>query len=259
MKRINGFELIWLIILGGYGYKIYDLIQSGDISLYMHPKMLIYLKISIIVLIILFLFQIKRVFSSQKDKNLRNLVLFLIPLVLMAGAKPDSLSARNVINKGVNLKDSSLIQSIPSNSIVILQEDNSTSNNGDEVPLESLKNKDTFMNTYNKVFDNTEECVGEKVTIIGFVLVDEELSQENNFLLCRLLMSCCAADAQVIGFQCQWEKSGELQMNQWVEITGEVYVKSYYNEDIQEEETIPVIKILELRETEEPEESYVYP
>ena len=61
--KINLNGLLWFLVLGLYTFLLGDLMRTGDIDLYLHPKMLIYVYFAFVTLILLTLYQSTRIFK----------------------------------------------------------------------------------------------------------------------------------------------------------------------------------------------------
>lgn len=102
IKKINLNALIWAGILYLYAYLLFDLMNSGDIQLYLHPKMLPYVIFAWSVIVVLGLYQTTRIIKPSKLKKIqKGYILFLIPLLLAFTVNPKGVSIQMVENKGV--------------------------------------------------------------------------------------------------------------------------------------------------------------
>lgn len=59
----------------------------------------------------------------------------------------------------------------------------------------------------------------QEATVVGFVYKDPRYG-EGHFLATRFIVSCCVADAAVVGLVVRWPDSVTLQDDQWVEVRG---------------------------------------
>jgi putative membrane protein len=76
-------------------------------------------------------------------------------------------------------------------------------------------------NDYNS-FTNQE------AKFIGFVYKDERYG-EGHFLATRFIVSCCVADAAVVGLVVRWPDTLALEDDQWVEVSGKFAPSSLEN------------------------------
>ena len=70
-KKLNLNELIWFLILIGFTCYFYMIISTNKITLFVHPKMVKYVKFALCFFIILVIFQGKNIFSNKKAKRLK--------------------------------------------------------------------------------------------------------------------------------------------------------------------------------------------
>jgi uncharacterized repeat protein (TIGR03943 family) len=94
--------------------------------------------------------------------------------------------------------------------------------------------------------------VGEQADVTGFVYHGEGMDAET-FLLCRFVVSCCAADAVPVILPVFWSGNGSLENDQWVEVSGHFEIRSIV--DIPQ----PVLVADSVTVVEMPEMPYLYP
>ena len=102
-----------------------------------------------------------------------------------------------------------------------------------------------------------EELIGQAVRVSGFVFRDERFGQEH-FLVTRFVVSCCVADANVLGLlvkvpAAMAEAMTTITDDQWVEVQG-VYV----NERV-DGWHMPVVEAIQILPVAVPEQPYLYP
>jgi uncharacterized repeat protein (TIGR03943 family) len=59
----------------------------------------------------------------------------------------------------------------------------------------------------------------QEAKFIGFVYKDPRYG-EGHFLATRFIVSCCVADAAVVGLVVRWPDAATLEDDQWVEVSG---------------------------------------
>ena len=96
---------------------------------------------------------------------------------------------------------------------------------------------------------HADKYQGYTVTMKGFVFLDLENRQENEFALVRLSMWCCSADMAPMGLMADDLKGLGFKENDWVTVTGKLSVKDGY----------PTIDAENIVAAEKPEQEYVYP
>ena len=60
---------------------------------------------------------------------------------------------------------------------------------------------------------------GQEATVVGFVYRDETFAADQ-FMVSRFVVSCCVADATVLGLVVSWPSSVDLPQDTWVEVQG---------------------------------------
>ncbi|MBE5987928.1 MAG: TIGR03943 family protein [Paenibacillaceae bacterium] len=94
-----------------------------------------------------------------------------------------------------------------------------------------------------------DQYQGYTVTMKGFVFLDLENRQENEFALVRLSMWCCSADMAPMGLMAYDLKGQGFKENDWITVTGKLSVKGGY----------PTIEAETMVAAEKPQQEYVYP
>ena len=93
---------------------------------------------------------------------------------------------------------------------------------------------------------------GQPADVIGFIFHDDSLPP-NQFLVGRIGVTCCVADAVAIGVVVSWPDAEELPDNAWVQVTGDVQSTTLNNK------TMPLIEATGVTRTEAPDQPYVFP
>ncbi len=121
---------------------------------------------------------------------------------------------------------------------------------------DSIKSDDVFevtesnyANVLKAANDNIDSYIGCKVHIKGYVyrLIDFE---ENQFVIARNMPISQDMQSLVVGFLCEYDNAMDFKDGAWVDIVGEI-TKGNFKGDI------AMLKIISIKETEEPENPYV--
>ncbi len=115
-----------------------------------------------------------------------------------------------------------------------------------------LVSDNNFVQWLQEIYDNHEKYEGKKIQVIGFVFKSKDFT-ENEFVPARLMMACCTADLQPIGFLCRYGKASKLKNDTWLKVTGTIKVIDYQGQKT------PVIIADKVENTAKPENEYVYP
>ena len=248
MRKLNLNNLIWFMILAGFSYYIYDLVATDKILIFIHPKMLKYVIFSLIVFILLAVIQLGSLFGKVSSGKLKiGYLIFIIPLFLGFAVNPQGLSSDVAAKKGVTMNQ--------------YQEIGKTANNGVQNIIEDgviAFNEADFSIILGELFENPDKYADNEVIITGFVFRDEDL-EKNQIIVARMLLNCCAADAQVVGMVCEGENVKDLADDQWIRVKGRLGTTNYHNRFFNRDETIPYIKVDYIDEIERPTNMYVYP
>jgi putative membrane protein len=278
-KKLNLNELIWFLILIGFTCYFYMIISTNKITLFVHPKMVKYVKFALYFFIILVIFQGKNIFTNKKTKTLKlGYVMFLIPLTLGVQLKSEGVSIDSVINKGFSLTSQLKINTLKHKHITLTdgtevckhdEEEVYSTENMDGIlkkSLESMKpieggiidmvNED-FINTYEDIYGNPYNYVDRVINMKGFVYKQEGLSKDE-FILSRILVSCCAADAQLVGILCNYTEGDGLSQGTWVNIVGTLVEREYKESITGEVSVIPMIKVDKIEKIEKEGNEYIY-
>ncbi|AOT70212.1 TIGR03943 family putative permease subunit [Geosporobacter ferrireducens] len=250
MKRLNVNEWIWFAILLGFSYYIYDLIATEKISIFIHPKMMKYVYFSLFIFVLLSIFQIRQLFQKSNRTPVKlGYILFVIPLILGFGVNPQGISADVAAKKGVTInqgKGSISIQKDQPEISDFIQDGMVAFDDGNFAYI-----LEDMMRDYYKY-------KGNKVVITGFVFREDDFD-EKEFVVGRMMMTCCAADAQVVGLLSRWENTATLSNDQWVRVVGTLDVTNFYDKYLGQEHELTVIQVEQVELIEKPSIQYIYP
>lgn len=245
--NINSF--LWFLVLGLYSYLLGDMIRTGNINLYLHPKMTRYVYFAFGALILLTLYQSTRIFKSPyKAKFKTGILIFMLPLLLAFTVQPDGVSIKMAENKG----------------IYVVGEVNKNVDLSQTIGRSPYKDENApfyvsdFQNVLYDMYFNPKAYEGKTVQVMGFIYETPEFDQ-NTFMISRLVINCCTADAQVAGFKANWDQLETLNKEKWYLVEGQVRLETTYNPLLNMEETVTVIDVVSALEVNEPENPYIYP
>lgn len=239
MKKINLNELIWFGILAGFGSFIYYLFTTARINAYIHPKMHSYVLMAMIIFGILAVVQVGQIFNTRRSGEIRwGNFIFIIPLLLVVAIDPTEIGVQALNNKGIVIDNHYHKEEIDIN-------DHNTSD------------AQKFKYMAEHLAEQSDIMEGKEIKLTGFVYKGNGC-KENEFILSRLIMSCCAADSWIQGIRCEWEDTDGLAENQWVEIKAKVKYIPNYNKETEEIETLPILKIQSINKVATPTNPYIY-
>jgi len=232
----------WLIFLIGFTYYLYYLISTEKLYLFIHPRMTIYMIFSLIVFTILCLCQLKKVLRKNEKFDSPSLVFFL-PLVLIYLVNPQGLNSDIVSQKGLA---TSYYNSSSNNS-------NSTVNKNKTIEITDSN----FCDKIDDITYNVNKYKGKEVKLSGFIYKDTN-SPKDTFTVARMIIVCCAADAEVNGITCYIQNSKDFKNDEWVEVTGKISsIKNFDPTDINAK-FIPLVNITSIKPIKKPDNPYIY-
>ena len=247
MVKFNKSELKWLIILLGLTYYIYMLLATRRIYYFIHPRMIKYTTISFIFLLLLTLIQFRRLFTISHNRKI-SFSIFIIPIILGILVNPQGLSGEIAGKKKLTLIENNNVKTTKQNNIPL---DTNNTN-----PLLVITSSNFTHITDDIMYINTNKYIGQKISIKGFVYKDATTSK-NEFVVSRLMILCCAADAEITGLLCEFANASSFNTDQWVTVTGTIGKKSHlYSGETQE---IPFIEVEKVELTKKPAIPYIYP
>ncbi len=246
MKKFNLNELIWFLILLSLSLSLANLIYTKRIFSFIHPNMVKYMYFALVALIILNFFQFKKIFTIEKNEKIKySYLLFIILLISIPLVKTDTINSNMA-----NLKGYKYFKS----------------NNSEYFSFNSLQNIDlkgkievdekNFVRTFEEIANNLDYYEGRKIVVEGFVYKNVSFKNQQ-FLLSRPVMNCCAADAEIYGILCDYDKADELQKDSWVRV--EATLHNIISKDDEEIFNSPLLKVILIEKIEKPIIEYVYP
>ncbi|GAB1810026.1 TIGR03943 family putative permease subunit [Priestia megaterium] len=112
-------------------------------------------------------------------------------------------------------------------------------------------NDNDYVPVMNIIENNTDQFVGKTIEVSGFVY-HEKGFKDNQFVVARFGISCCAADASVYGLLSTIENASALKKDTWVHIKGILQKTTYNGEDV------PYIQVQQIKSIHQPDNPYVY-
>jgi putative membrane protein len=246
VKRFNFNEFLWFIVLILLDLFIAYLISTGKINFYIGNNMIKYCYITIVMISIITVFQIKNIFTPKGSINIK---IKLIPIILALIIGVIS------VNKQQTFKHAELNTEIIENRTSVIDRktlyehefDYSINKNKDHIK-NSADSKEGFVKVDENnpmVLDdiriNPTKYIGKKLEIHGFVCKENYLNK-NQIIIGRIIMTCCAADSKVVGIVGEYEKTDTLNENDKIKVIGRIG-SSTIKDDNNISHKIPVIII----------------
>ncbi len=111
---------------------------------------------------------------------------------------------------------------------------------------------DDYALWYRDMMEELEKYNGKIVKFKGIVAVDRKF-EKNTFALGRHIMTCCVEDITYGGLICKYNQASQLKVRDWIIVTAKIsieYNKMYNGKG-------PVLKVLELEKSTQPEQQVV--
>ncbi|MBW6411199.1 TIGR03943 family putative permease subunit [Clostridium weizhouense] len=278
MKKLNSDIIIKISILLGFSLFYFKIIVNNELTMYVHPRIVPFVVFGMISMFIIALFLVKDIFQNKKKKiKFKNYIIFMIPLIMIFFMESNSVSSTAIKSSDINVNTTSNV--ISDSNLNNLSRDNINQDNNlendsrSDVYKEKYENnlqvtsdkkeldiKDNVININSKNFifsldeilANPEKYVGQDIEITGFVYKDKNI-KENEFIIGRFMMVCCAADMQIAGIKCDINNLESYDNDTWVKVKGKIKT------DIYEGTIEPVIVVEKIEKDLNPDTSYVYP
>ncbi|MDP4088294.1 MAG: TIGR03943 family protein [Bacillota bacterium] len=246
VKKFDRDALIWTAILLLILYSFARMIYSGDIKNYIHPDMVKYTVFGTLAIFLMVLNGLGQIFKeSSHDKIRFGYLLFLLPVLIYLLLRPSGLSESTAVNRGVNLLFYKTLGSTELGH-------NHTHEHGDgNMVIDRgtiIIGDNNFFTSIKEIYGNIQKYKDNAVDIKGFVLIEKGVDKE--FILSRMIISCCAADTEVIGIKCQYDKLQGLSGGQWVQVRGRFKQSK--------PDSLPVLSVEGLKVIEKPQNNYIY-
>jgi putative membrane protein len=223
----NGY-VVKMFLLFGLAIWVYFLIRSNIIASYVHPRMNILLILSAGFLAILALVEMKRIFTVGSSSSIRmHYLLVVLPVALGLTIPPSNLSADLAETRGVRIgesttifNDSSTVQGDISADYSVEKTDGMGElDNSDDV---LYIGSDNFVASISDIFINLDIYTGTQVTFSGFYYRTDNMPVDQ-FIIARMIISCCAADASMAGLVCIDDGAAtDFEMDGWYSVQGTV-------------------------------------
>ena len=242
MKRFNFDEFLWFIVLILLDISIIYLIFTGKIDFYIGKKMIKYIYITIVMISIITIFQIKNVFTSKGSNNLKKkllpivltLILGIISINKQETFKHIELNKELQESKASSINVKSLYEHELDENLIKVENDNKeilVVNEDNPMVLEDIR-------------ENPKKYIGRNLEVHGFVCKESYLNK-NQFIVGRIVITCCAADSKIVGIIGEYNKSNDLHENEKIIARGTIG-SSTIKDDNNVSHRVPIIKIEKL-------------
>ncbi|EKQ57225.1 MULTISPECIES: TIGR03943 family protein [unclassified Clostridium] len=229
MKKLNSDIIIKILILLCFVVFYFRIIRNNEIIMYVHPRIIPFAIFGMVAMFMVAIFLITDSYHIKKKKmRYKNYVIFIIPLIMiffMQSASANSSIKTDDINTNSNALSN--IYLTYDNSKVDSSDQKTESDGQDEDDNLYRKNNvievdaNNFLHSINKLIEKADKYEGKEIEITGFVYKDKKL-KDNEFIIGRFVMACCAADLQVVGIKCDSNNLETYDKDTWIKIKGKL-------------------------------------
>jgi len=242
VRRFNFDEFLWFIVLILLDLSIIYLVFTGKIDFYIGDKMIKYIYITIVMISIITIFQFKNVFTSKGNCNIKKKLLPIVLTVILGIISINKQETFKHIELNKELTESK-VSSMDMKSLYEHELDDSLikgDNNNKEI---LIVNEDNPM-VLEDIRMNPEKYIEMKLEIHGFVCKQSYLNK-NQFIIGRIVLSCCAADSKAVGIIGEYDKVYDLNENEKIVAHGTIS-SSTIRDDNNASHRVSIIKIEKL-------------
>ncbi len=168
--------------------------------------------------------------------------LVALPVILGLLTPAQPLGSAALANRDMDLQLSNSSPSVTAPSAIVKPREKAATD----------KNILDWWREFRRLPDANTALAGQPVKVSGFVFKDEKYGADT-FMLIRFTVSCCVADAAVVGLLVQSPESQNLTNDTWVEVTGS-FVSSK-----QESWKLPLVVAQQISKIDVPSQPYLYP
>lgn len=258
-------QAIKALILLLFASFIFILHKTGDISYFIHPNYLHFSQIASVIFLILFFFQVPRIFRPTEDeydhiycgpwgcyheedglsiKTMLSIGIIMIPLLSGFIMPYKIFGADEALKRGIQYSD--LDHKLTSD---------------DELALGGIKSlmRQPFIRLDDKGFSDyigiiseyPEVFEGKEIEMEGFIVEDQYLAKKQK-VIARFQVTHCIADAHASGFILENSNEFHLKDNSWIRMKGILKLRK------EKQQYIPVIYINNFEEIDTPKKTYIF-
>jgi putative membrane protein len=237
------------------------LIANNNLSFYINPAYTFLIVLTLLFLFVLLFLMMNKLFKKGKSsiKDILKLKYLLFLIVIIMGFIPPEKNLSEKLSKlrGFNIGNTQFYarsSNIKNKSEKPQYNENIISVDKD---VDIVFYDSNFVQYLNIIHANVAQYSGKTVKIKGFISKPKNIPQKY-FIISRLMIACCAADASIGGFFCNAkpEVYEEVKENGWYEITAKIFSNQIsINGSIYE---LPIFEVISYNTTGAPENPYVY-
>ena len=221
---------------------------------FLAPNMQIYLKISLLPMLLMFLILCFNEKINYKFKI--SDTILILPLILLILSGDGKLTTTFANNRNIKTTKPKVIDKVSNKKIDKEEIVDDTNENYDftNVDYDVVDEAYDGLSTYITYSSSPDYYTGKTIRVKGFTLKSSSYLPDNYFMIGKYSISCCAADAGFMGFIVKYDLE-KIKDNAWYEIEG-VLQKGNDKENLD----VVIIKAINVKEIDsKDEEQYIYP
>lgn len=117
------------------------------------------------------------------------------------------------------------------------------------IPDVSYIEANNYTNILKEVYEDLDTYIGQTICFTGYIYRNSDFD-DSFFVLARDMQTSRENETFVVGFLCNCKEANNYMDGTWVEITGTIEKGNYHGE-------IPVLKVLKIEKTSEPQDKLV--
>lgn len=242
--------------------------------LYVHPRMAAFVQMALWILGLMTLYQASETFTAKVRKYppfRLGYFMMVLPLLFAFSGPAGALSTRLAGQKPVQLgagtsgipldprilwespADPSEEQAAPKSEQPLAEPAPQPSSSPSPSPIPSALSftEEAFIESLMKIHEDMEAHLGQRIALTGFIYRIGSFGPQE-FVIARYLVSCCIADAQVVGLYAVYSDIEQKSPFVWIRAEGVLDQIEFQGEQI------PILRVEHIEEIPAPENPYLY-
>lgn len=250
----------------GLATLLIHLIVTGELTLFVNPRFTWLMIVSVLILLVLGLVQLWNLKAHEMHQiGAWGYLLLFVPIALYLLVPPQALDASIAAKKGVYLSAKSVNQEQQTNAAAQSAKPDAEPAEALSVPEDPYQkfvpllkrqsiielSQEHYADYFNAIHNDPHAFKGKQISVKGFIYRDKTLGKDQ-FVVGRFSVTCCTADAIVIGFIAEGKQAASFKANDWVEVTGALGITKYDDVDM------PMIQLASVKRIKPLTDPYVY-
>lgn len=208
-----------------FSITVVMMLWTDKMAFFLHPRMVKYVIFALLCFVVMAIYELYEIEQLVKNDDFssgdipKGYIIYFILFGLVT-LNPTEISSAVIENKSTDFL-------ISINEITEEQKLIKENNNLIEFTDRPVRDND-FMDIIWSIRENPNELNGQKVSIEGFIYRDETF-EDNVFVVGRMVVTCCVADAVVTGMFVESEIANEFETDIWVRVEGTISIEEVYD------------------------------